>query len=105
MPTWPTTPPTPPGPSPEVPPEVPDPPVPEVPDPPVRRGGGWPMTTGTKLADRLILCGFSLADVGRHTGICRWDMNDYLNRRRPISPNHLIRLCRFLHCEPEAIYE
>ena len=70
-----------------------------------RRQGGQSFTTGTKLADRLTLMGVSLADVQRSTGICRWDMNDYLFRRRHISPNHLIRLCRFLHCEPEVIYE
>jgi hypothetical protein len=60
---------------------------------------------GTKLAARLDLMGFSLADVQRQTGICRWDMNDYMHRRRHISPGHLIRLCRLLHCEPETIYE
>ena len=63
------------------------------------------LTPGTKLYDRLVLLGITLASVKEHTGICRWDMNDYLNRRRRISPNHLIRLCKFLRCEPEAIYE
>lgn len=70
------------------------------------RAGGSRIEAGqSKLGDRLILLGYTFADVRRETGICRWDMNDYTHHRRRLTPGHLSRLCRFLHCEPEVIYE
>jgi hypothetical protein len=63
------------------------------------------MTPGTKLADRIEVLGYTVRSVAAQTRISRFDLNDYLNKRRPISAMHLHRLCTFLHCEPEALRE
>jgi plasmid maintenance system antidote protein VapI len=72
-------------------------------DPPKPKIGHMPMTPGTPLADRIQALGYMLKDVAEGTGINRWRLNDYLNRRRRIMPRDRQRLTEFLHCEPEAL--
>jgi transcriptional regulator with XRE-family HTH domain len=73
--------------------------------PPVRRRRGYPLTEGTKLADRVQALGLMLKDVAEGTGIDRWQLNDYLCRRVRITPRNLQRLAEFLQCEPESLIE
>jgi transcriptional regulator with XRE-family HTH domain len=64
---------------------------------------GRNFTRGTKLAERMDLLGYSVKDIATGTGIDRFMLNDYLNRRKPISPRHMMRLCAFLKCSAESL--
>lgn len=64
-----------------------------------------PLTQGSKLADRMQALGYQQQDVADGTGIDRWQLNDYTNKRKKIGPRQLARLATFLQCEPEVIYE
>jgi DNA-binding Xre family transcriptional regulator len=59
----------------------------------------------TKLEARMKLLGYRMTDVAREANVNRWHLNDYIHYRKHITPLHLQRLCDFLQCEPEAIYE
>jgi transcriptional regulator with XRE-family HTH domain len=61
------------------------------------------MTEGTKLAARIKALGYSLNEVCDGTGMDRWQINDYLNRRHRPRTKTLLRFARFLECEPETI--
>lgn len=63
------------------------------------------MTQGTKLADRIQALGYTVTDVVEGTGMDRWQINDYLNRRHRPGAKVLLRFARFLECEPETLRE
>lgn len=63
------------------------------------------MTEGTKLGDRIQALGYKVYEVADGSGVNRWTINDLLNRRCTPSPMHLVRLARFLECEPECLIE
>jgi transcriptional regulator with XRE-family HTH domain len=73
--------------------------------PQIRRASGHPLTQGTKLADRIQALGYTMQDVADATGVDRWRINDFLNRRKKPVPTVLRRFADFLECEPETLVD
>lgn len=59
----------------------------------------------TKLGQRMDRLGYTMIEVSRGTGITREHLRLYMGFGKPISARHMLRLCAFLKCEPEALTE